>query len=140
LLYAHPIIPPTIIFIGLGLEIILIAALSKLWGVSGAAFGFLIVMLVISFGRLIMLKRKMGINVLNSSYLPPLGFAVLLGLGLLGLQALPSPHSTLLALLGVGAGLAGFVFLILTFSLTKSDRVLWKAVMHKRARNRRTAC
>jgi len=136
LLYAYPKIPPIIIIFGLLLEIIAIAILSHFWGVNGAALGFLIAIIMITAGRLFMLKKKMSINVLGTMYLLPLGFALLMAICLYGLRVWFGVEHVLYNLLWVGVALTGYAYLIRTFALMKSDKILWRAFTHKKTNKR----
>ena len=65
LVYAKPKIPPSLLVMTLIVEVILIAMFSKIWGVEGAAIGFLCAITSLAIGRLYMLQRHMDINILN---------------------------------------------------------------------------
>jgi O-antigen/teichoic acid export membrane protein len=134
LVFANPKIPPLLITMTLIIEVILIAVFSKFWGIEGAAFGFFIAMAALSGGRLLMLKSRLQINVINNSYLLPLTLAAIMALMLIGARVLISPEQWWLATLIVLITIICYVLLIKRFGLSKSDQILLRAIKQKRRR------
>lgn len=131
IVYKKPKIPPSLLLIAIIIEVISIAILSAIWGVEGAALGYLITMAALTVLRLIMLKKHLDISVLSAQYWHPL-FAGSLMAAAMVLSARFVPFSLPLKIFLIGLCLAGFVFYTKTFALTKSDRVLWRAFSRKR--------
>ncbi|MCF6292939.1 MAG: oligosaccharide flippase family protein [Robiginitomaculum sp.] len=138
LVFANPKIPPTLIVITLVIELVLIAVLSKLWGIEGAAFGFLIAILCLSIGRLVMLKSRLQINVINTSYILPLVLSIIMALVLIAAKFLIAPEQWWITTLIVILTIICYVLLIRKFGLSKSDRILLRAIKQKRRREKRT--
>lgn len=132
LVFTHPKIPPSLLVLAICVEIIAITILSKFWGVEGAALGFFIAVLCLNIGRLVSLYKCLQIKVLNFSYIQPLLFGLLMLACLYALRLFVPIEQSWLIGVGVVLSLIGFAFLIKTFALTKSDRVLFRAVQRKR--------
>lgn len=137
IVYKKPKVPPALLIIAIIIEVILIAFLSNLWGVEGAALGYLITMATLTTLRLIMLKRHLNINVLSLQYFHPIVAGSLMALALVISMSF-SPDNLPVKIALIVAGLAGFVLYTKQFALTKSDRVLWRAVSRKRKKSRKT--
>lgn len=136
LVYAKPKIPPSLLVIALILEIILITALSYIWGVEGAGLGFLLTLLFLTLARLYMLKKHLGISVINTSYVLPAIFAGLLALILLGVRDGLRIESGGLLTVFVIVGWVIFFTLIRWAALTKTDTVLLRLWHRKRQQKR----
>ncbi|PHR60537.1 MAG: hypothetical protein COA47_07165 [Robiginitomaculum sp.] len=135
LVFANPRIPPSLIIITLTIEIALIALFSNVWGVEGAALGFLIALSALGLGRLLMLGKHLHIQVINREYLVPLSVGGLLAITLCTARILIPPEQTLITLPIVVFSLICYALLIRKFALTKSDRVLLRALGQKKRRN-----
>lgn len=135
IVYKKPKIPPTLLIIAIIIEVILIAFLSSIWGVQGAALGYLITMASLTSFRLIMLKKHLDINVLSLQYLHPITAGSFMAAALL-LSITFGPDILLLKIVLFALSLAGFALYTRLFALTKSDRVLWRAFSRKRNRTR----
>lgn len=137
LVYDEPKVPPFLLVMALNIEIVVIAVLAHIWGVKGAAIGFLIALTSLSIGRLFMLKQYLQIRIPLQAYLWPLLIGTFVGIGLLiARKTLPEENGFLVAA-AIVAGLAIYTLLIKTFALIKSDRVLLQAVMSRRSRAQR---
>jgi O-antigen/teichoic acid export membrane protein len=134
LVFAKPKIPPTLIFITLIIEITVIAALSSIWGVEGAAAGFLIAITCLTAGRLYMLKKHLNINVINAGYILPIVFAVGVLAALAAIRHLIGPQQGLIIIAFYIAGSVGFIYLVKSFALTNTDRILFLALTQLRRR------
>ena len=134
LVFANPRIPPSLILMALAIEFILIAVLSKIWGIEGAALGFFITMVALSAGRLLMLRSRLQINVIDCSYLLPLTLAAIMSLILIATRVLIAPEQWWLTALIVLLTIACYALIIRKFGLTKSDRILLRAIKQKRRR------
>ncbi len=122
LVYASPRIPPKLIIAALVIEMVSIAALSSLWGVVGAAVGFLAAMAFLSVARLAFLHKSLSITVVDWSYIRPVIFGVVIGAGLLALQSTGlsvEPQVFGPAILGA---IAVFLLMIRMMGLTPMDR------------------
>jgi O-antigen/teichoic acid export membrane protein len=137
IVYKKPRIPPSLLVIAIIIEVILIAFLSNLWGVEGAALGYLITMAALTTLRLIMLKRHLDINVLSLQYFHPIIAGSLMAAALV-ISTKFSPDNLPVKVALIIAGLAGFLLYTKQFALTKSDRVLWRAVSRKRKKPLKT--
>jgi len=137
LVFANPKIPPILVIMSLGVEMVLVAVFSQMWGVTGAAIGFLIAIIVLSSGRLIMLANRLHIQVITISYLPPLGFALVMVAFLSGARVLVGFEPVLLIAAIVLLSLFCYIALIRRFGLTKSDRVLLRVMRQKKQRSRK---
>ncbi len=126
LVFARPKIPPLLLLMALIIEVIAIAVLSKLWGVQGAAIGFLLAITSLSVGRLYMLKKHLGIQVLGLIYLVPLVIGGVTASGLLLVRYWFDPLASLWIVTSVLCALLVFFVLIRHFALTKTDRILWR--------------
>ncbi len=132
LVFTNPKIPPTLMALAIGIEIVLIGIFSKLWGVEGAALGFFVAILFLNVGRLVSLSKCLKIKVLNISYIQPLLFSLLMLACLYALRiCVPIEQSWIIGV-GVVLSLGGYAFLIKTFGLTKSDKILLRAIQRKR--------
>lgn len=131
LVYSKPRIPPTLLIITLIIEVISIAILSKLFGVTGAAIGFLLALSFLNLTRLVMIYRHLGIRVITRDFGPPaiagVGIAVLLCAVRWGL-----PGSAWIASIGIVSAIALYTFALKTFGLTKTDRVLLRLLSKKK--------
>lgn len=136
LVFAKPKIPPTLLVITLILEVVLIALLSYLFGVQGAAIGFLIAVCFLNAGRLWSLSKYLNIRIVNSSYVGPTVFALLMLCCLLVIRALVPSEQGAIIVLGVVVNLAVFALLIKTFALTKSDRILCRVLGRRKTPSR----
>lgn len=134
LVFAKPKIPPMLIFITLIIEVAVIAALSSIWGVEGAAAGFLIAITCLAAGRLYMLKKHLDINVIHSGYILPIAFAVAVSASLAILRRWIEPYQYALIAACFFAGIVGFIYLIKLFALTNADRVLFRVLIQRRRR------
>ena len=134
LVYAKPRIPPFLLALTLLIEVIAIAVLSKYWGVQGAAFGFLLAIITLSVLRLYMLKKHLGIQVIGASYLAPLGIGGLIGGGLLLGRYWFDLAPSLWIITCIIIALAAFSYLIRSFALTKTDRILLRNWSKRRIR------
>jgi O-antigen/teichoic acid export membrane protein len=132
LVYAKPRIPPTLIFITLIIEFVVIAALSSRWGVEGAAVGFLIAIACLAFGRLYMLKKYLNISVINTGYILPIAFAIVVSAALAIARRWIDPHQGILVTVSIIAGMSGFMYLVKSFALTNADRVLFRVLTQRR--------
>ncbi len=135
LVYARPLIPPTLLVLALVIEIVSISTLSFVWGVEGAAIGFLITMTCLALGRIIMLKRHLDISVISTSYIVPLLAGLVMACGLWILREW-SGGDTIINISGIVITLIVFGAVIKTFAMTKSDRALMRILSRK---TRRTA-
>ena len=126
LVFARPKVPPTLLVLTLIMEVALIALLSYLYGVEGAAVGFLIAMCFLNVGRLWSLSKFLNIRIVNSSYIMPTVFALLMFGCLLAIRAVVPSEQGVIIILGVVVNLAVFAVLIKTFGLTKSDKILFR--------------
>lgn len=134
LVYAKPKIPPTLLVLTLIIEIALIAVFSKLWGVQGAAAGFFIAIVFLNLGRLLSLARHLHIRVINISYVLPSVLALLMFGLLLSIRAVVPPTQGWIIVLSVVLSLALFSFLIKSFALTRSDRILFRALQQRKSK------
>jgi hypothetical protein len=137
LVFAKPKIPPTLLVLTLIIEVGLIALLSYIYGVEGAAIGFLIAVCFLNVGRLWSLSKYLNIRIVNSSYVAPTVFALLMFGCLLAMRAFVPSEQGAIIVLGVVVSLAVFALLIKTFALTKSDKILFR-VLRQRKRKPRT--
>jgi len=131
LVFAKPKIPPTLLVLTLIIEVALIALLSYLYGVEGAAIGFLIAVCFLNIGRLWSLAKYLKITIINASYILPAVFALLMFFCLLAIRAFVPAGQGALIVLGVAV-------LIKTFALTKSDKILFR-VLGRGRRKRKSA-
>ncbi|NNC36958.1 MAG: oligosaccharide flippase family protein [Hyphomonadaceae bacterium] len=134
LVFAKPKIPPTLLVFTLIIEIALIALLSYLYGVEGAAVGFLIAVCFLNLGRLWSLSKHLKINVINMSYILPTVFALLMLASLLAIRHFVSPEQGWLIIAGVVVNLTVFALMIKVFALTKSDKILFRVLGQGRSR------
>ncbi len=135
LVFSNPGIPPILLVITLAIETILIALFSKLWGVEGAAIGFLIALSSLALGRVWMLNKKLQIIVINSTYILPILFGAMMAAGLTFARlSLDSDNVSMTAVI-VLFSLICYSFLIRKFAMTKSDKVLLRAVRQRRRRS-----
>jgi len=132
LVFTKPKIPPVLIFITLIIEVTVIAALSNIWGVEGAAAGFLIAITCLAAGRLYMLKKYLNINVINGGYILPIAFAIAIAAALAIIRRWIEPQQAVLITVSFVAGIVGFMYLVKSFALTHSDRVLFRALTRRR--------
>lgn len=133
LVYARPKIPPTLLVLAIIIEVLLIALLSSIFGAVGAAWGYLFTIVFLTAGRLVMLRQTLGINVINNSYLIPL----IAGLGMSAILVTLrqfEPVSPVIIGFAIVAALLGFAGIIKTYSLSKSDRILIRALSRRRKR------
>ncbi len=79
LVFAKPKTPLKLIIMTLLIEIPAIAGLSHIWGMEGAAAGFLIAMMSLTTARLIMLNKHLSIKVISTAFIRPLSLAALVG-------------------------------------------------------------
>lgn len=128
LVFAQPKIPPTLLVLTLIIEVGLIALLAHLYGVTGAAIGFLIAVCFLNLGRLWGLSKYLQINVVNISYFLPAVFALLMFFSLLAIRSFVPPEQGWIIVAGVVVNLAVFAVLIKTFALTKSDKILFRVL------------
>ncbi len=139
LLFTRPKIPPLVILTGLVVEAVAIALLSRYFGVTGAATGFLIALLTISIGRLWALAHYLHIRVINRNYILPALLAAGFALLLYGLrQTLGAEHAVLVSF-GTLFGLTMFLYLIKIMAMTKSDRIILRAFTQRSLKKRRAA-
>lgn len=131
IVYNKPKIPPTLLIITIAIEVVLIAVLSALWDVQGAAIGYLITMASLTILRLVMLKKYLDISVLSVQYFHPLIAGALMGAAM-ALSVHFTPNYLPLQIALIVICLAGYVFYTKRYALTKSDRVLWRAFTRKR--------
>jgi O-antigen/teichoic acid export membrane protein len=136
LVFARPKIPPTLLILTLIIEISLIALLSYLYGVEGAAIGFLIAVCFLNVGRLWSLSKYLNIRIVNSSYVAPTVFALLMFFCLLAIRAFAPAEQGVIILLSVVVNLAVFALLIKTFALTKSDKILFRVLGRRRSKTK----
>ncbi|MEE9273559.1 MAG: oligosaccharide flippase family protein [Robiginitomaculum sp.] len=134
LLYAQPKLPQWILFIGLVVEVIMIALCSHLWGLEGAAIGFLLGIITITLGRLLMLKRKMGIMVLTPDYFSTVIIGAVMTAVLIVARVLAQGHHGLWMVFAIFIALTLYVYLTRAFSLTKTDKIIWRAFTHKKSK------
>ena len=132
LVFANPKIPPLLLTSTLVLEVLLIAVLSKFWGVEGAAIGFFISVLCLNIGRLVSLSKYLNIQVLNVSYALPFILALFMLVCLYALRVFVPIEQGVIIGIGVGLSVFGFLFMVKTFALTKSDKILLRAFQRKR--------
>jgi len=133
LVYSKPRIPPTLLILTLIIEIGFIAFLSNLYGVIGAAIGFLIALGFLNASRLFMLARHMKIQVISKDFAPPLiaaiGVTVLLFAVRWGL-----PNNIWIASLGIISAVGIYALALKTFGLTKTDQVLIRLLTKKKTK------
>lgn len=134
LVFANPKIPPILMVMTLGIEVLLIAVLAKYWGIEGAAIGFLLALSALAVGRLLMLSRRLQIQVINRSYLLPLSLAALMAVILVGAKTLIVPGHGWGSALIVLLTLFCYGWVIGKFGLTHSDQILLRALTQKRRR------
>ena len=124
LVFAKPTIPPQLILIALIVEVVAITLLAPPFGAEGVAFGFLIATFCLAAGRLIAVRRLLGIRVIDRSYL----YLALLALAtavVLSLARQWSGGSGLaLPLLLALTGIAGFMLAIRRLATTREDRLI----------------
>ena len=87
LVFARPAIPPKLVLAALVLESGAIYGFAALWGVFGAALGFLVSMVFLNMLRLFNLKQQLAISVLGLDYIWPLVFGGAIGLSLMVLKS-----------------------------------------------------
>lgn len=136
LVFAKPKIPPTLLVLTLTIEVGLIALLSYLYGVEGAAIGFLIAVCFLNIGRLWSLAKYLNIRIINSSYILPAVFALLMFGCLLAIRAYVPSEQWGVIVLSVVVNLAVFAVLIKTFALTKSDKILFRVLGQGRSKRK----
>lgn len=132
LVFANPKIPPLLLVTTLIIEVAAIAVFTILWGVEGAAAGFFVAIAALTVGRLFMLYRNFRINVVTNRYIGPLFYGVAVLTALLLLRRWIEPDQSIIIISAILGGTAAFLYLIKTFALTKSDRVLFRAVTQRR--------
>jgi len=133
ILFAKPLAPPILLIVTLLLQAGLIAGLSMIWGVEGAAFGYLLTIIFLTTGRLILLKKYLNIGILGTSYLPPITFGLCMAV-ILWMSRNWGPQHGALTMFYVVLALSVFGILIKNYAMTKSDRVLFRAMTQKTAR------
>ena len=132
LLFAKPKIPPLLVILTLIIEIGLIAICASIWGIEGAALGFLIAVVFLTAGRLFMLKKHFGINLLSGNYLQPVAFAGIIAALLMVVRSWVEPGHIALIIVSSLAGLVGFFFLVKSFALSSADRTVLRALSRRR--------
>ena len=133
IVYKKPRIPPMLLIFAILVEVLLIAGFSAVWGVEGAAFGYLLTMITLTSLRLIMLKWHLDIGVLSWRYLHPILAGLAMGGAMWGVGQI-APDTWMIKLPLVMLCAAGFGLYIKRFAMTKSDKVLWRAISRKRKR------
>lgn len=133
LVFAKPRIPPTLLVMTLIIEVGLISLLSYLYGIEGAAIGFLIAICFLNAGRLWSLSKFLNIRIVNSTYVTPIFFALLMFGCLLAIRALVPPEQGIIIVAGVVINLVVFAYLIKTFALTKSDKILFRVLGQRKS-------
>ena len=136
IVYARPKIPPTLLIIALIIEVISISVLSSIWGVEGAALGYLITMASLTALRLIMLKKHLNMSILSVQYLNPLAAGGIMA-ALMWIGTRIAPDIIVVKVAVIVLCLMAYVLYIKQFAITKSDRVLFRAITRKRKRARR---
>lgn len=126
LVFARPATPPKLILGALAVELVTVFGLSLLWGSVGAALGFLLAMASLAAGRLIMLWKHLGVRILGTDYLLPLGIGGFVGSGLLWVKAESGPLGADYFGLVLAGGLALYLTLVRMLALTPADRALLK--------------
>lgn len=135
LVYAKPKIPPTLLVIALIVEVCAVALFASLWGVEGAAIGFLVTLFFLNTARIIMVRKHLNIAVLNTTYFKPALIGVLIAGALYALQKW-GPQGGVFTAIYIISGLLAFGWLIKTFAMTRSDKVLWKTLTRRRKKMR----
>ncbi|MCG8503120.1 MAG: polysaccharide biosynthesis C-terminal domain-containing protein [Sphingomonadales bacterium] len=124
LVFAKPSVPPQLILMALIVEVVAITLLAPPFGAEGAAFGFLIATFCLAAGRLIAVRRLLGIRVIDRSYLYPallaLATAVILSLA----RQWSGGSGLALPLLLALTGIAGFMLAIRKLATTREDRLI----------------
>lgn len=132
LLFARPRTPPKLIVATLILEGVAIAIGAYFLGALGAALGFLSAMLFLATGRLTLVRRILGITVVDRRYLAPVLCVIATSAALFATrfcQDAGAPYlSTFLALSAVAA----FVYLISRFAISDEDRRLMRVIRRRR--------
>jgi len=131
LVYAHPKVPPVILFLTLLIEVILIALLAHIWGVMGAAIGFLITLTFLNAARVVMVKRLMAIQVISRDYLIPLAAGLLAALGLTAVRFGLTPNPVVNGF-AIAAAIIIYGWIIFSFGMTKSDRILLRRLRRRK--------
>ncbi|MEM9878841.1 MAG: oligosaccharide flippase family protein [Pseudomonadota bacterium] len=136
LIFTHPKIPPVIILSTLAMEIGLIALLTHIYGIIGAAIGFLLSMLFLSLARLVLLWRKLAINALSKAYIQPVLYALLMSASLWAASdtLLQLPNWTLA--ITIAATTASYLASIRFFALSPSDKLLLKLLARRKNQRR----
>ncbi len=126
LVFARPTIPPKLVLLALAVEVTAIYSFATMWGVPGAALGFLAAMAALTMMRLFNLKRQLAINVLSFSYIWPLVFAGTIGASLAAIKS----SGLVAGSWEIGAvmilAIAFNVVLIRFLALTPMDRQLFR--------------
>jgi len=138
LLFSNPMIPPALIILTIIVEITLIALFSKLWGVEGAAIGFLVALSTLAAGRILFLSTKLQIQVVNSSYILPFIFGAMMMTTLAVARIYIPLNWTWISAIIVLFSLLCYSLLIRKFSLTKSDKILLRALRQRQQRKKNT--
>ena len=128
LVFRRPRITPILILAALGLEIVGVSLLGALYGPIGAACAFAGTMAALSLVRLVVVRKLLGISVLNSRFLPVLpiaAFGWLLISGLdqaIGLQTGSAFGAAILA------SILFHILLVRLFALSRADRDLFRSL------------
>ncbi|MBL4836631.1 MAG: polysaccharide biosynthesis protein [Kordiimonadaceae bacterium] len=80
LVFAKPKIPLKLILMALAIEIPAIAGLSHIWGMVGAAAGFLLAMASLTTARLLMLNKHLDIKIISRAFIKPAALAIFVGI------------------------------------------------------------
>lgn len=130
LIFTRPKIPPLLTGIALLIEVIAVYWLGSLYGPAGAAAGFALAMLSLSAMRLIILHRSMGLQILDTAFLPALLVAGVVTLLLLLLQQVLIPAPGISLWLAIVSGLFVYWLLIRRFALSQADIELFQNLRH----------
>lgn len=76
MVYRHPLWPPRVVLLALGIEVMLVWALASWFGALGAALGFAIAMTVLSLCRVALVRSLYGFRIVDT------GYAVALAVGI----------------------------------------------------------
>lgn len=122
LVFARPSTPLKLIIMTLLIEVPAVAGLSHLWGMEGAAAGFLIAMVSLTSTRLFMLNKHLDIQVLTRAFIKPVFFAVLVGsLLVTATQYIPMEQGYIFGP-AIFLAIALFLGLIRLLALTPGDK------------------
>ncbi len=122
LVFAKPKTPLKLIIMTLMIEIPAIYTLSHLWGMEGAAAGFLIAMASLTTARLIMLKKHLDITIISRAFIRPISLALLVGGLLVFTTTVVNMDRGYIFGPAIFLSIAIFLGLIRLFALTPGDR------------------